>query len=136
MRKPSASRHPSCAAFWVKAIAEAMESDGLALPPLFAEAGLDLGALGDPDARFASDKINRLWQLAVLQSGNPTLGLASAMTARPASFDVFAYAMMSAPDLHGILERIVRYIRVFNDAADVAVTDSPEGFRIALSIFS
>lgn len=136
MRKPPASRHPSCAAFWVKAIAEAMELEGLALPPLFAEAELDLSRLGDPDARFASDKVNRLWQLAVLSSGNPTLGLAGAMTARPASFDVFAYAMMSAPDLRGILERIVRYIRVFNDAADVTVTDSPDGFRIALSIFS
>jgi AraC-like DNA-binding protein len=115
-------------------MAEAFESDGLELQALFAEAGLELAALGDADRRFASDKVDQLWRLALARSGNPSLGLASSRIAKPASFDVVAYTMMSAPSLLGILERMSRYIRIFNDAALVTVSESAEGFRIALEI--
>jgi AraC-like DNA-binding protein len=136
MRRRMISRHSSCAAFWVRGIAAALESEGLKLGPLFAEAGLDLAALDNPDARFASDKVDRLWQVAVQRSSNPTLGLASARTAKPASFDIVAYAMMSAPNLLGILERMARYIQIFSDTAHVTVAEVPEGVRLALAIFS
>ena len=88
MTTSATSHQPSCAAFWVRAIAEALESEGLDLPSLFAEAGLELAALKDPYARFASDKVCVLWQLAVARSGNPTLGLTTSQIAKPASFAV------------------------------------------------
>jgi AraC-like DNA-binding protein len=127
---------PGCAAFWVRAIAEALESEGLDLRALFAEAGLELATLRDPDRRFASDKVDQLWRLALARSGNPALGLASSRIAKPASFDVVAYTMMSAPSLLGILERLCRYIRIFNDAALVTVNEDAEGVRIALEIYA
>ena len=64
-----ASHQPSCAAFWLRAVAEALESEGLDLQALFAEAGLELAALKDPDARFPNDNVSLLWQLAVASSG-------------------------------------------------------------------
>jgi hypothetical protein len=57
-RKPISSQ-TSCAAFWVKGIAEALELEGLDLAALFAEASLDLAALNDPDARFTYSSYNR-----------------------------------------------------------------------------
>jgi AraC-like DNA-binding protein len=134
-RRPN-PHQPSCAAFWVRTVAEALESQRLDLQALFAEAGLELAALKDPDRRFASDKVDQLWRLALARSGNPTLGLASSKIAKPASLDVVAYTMMSAPSLLGILERLSRYIRIFNDAALVTVTEDAEGFRIALEIYA
>lgn len=134
-RRPN-PHQASCAAFWLKALAEALESEGLDVPALFAEAGLELAALKDPDRRFPSDKVDQLWQLALARSGNPTLGLASSRIAKPASFDVVAYAMMSAPTLLGVLERMSRYIRIFNDAALVTVSEDAEGFRIILEIYA
>ena len=133
-RRPN-PHQPSCAAFWVRAVADALESEGLDLQALFAEAGLELAALKDPDRRFASDKVDHLWRLALARSGNPTLGLASSKIAKPASFDVVAYTMMSAPNLLGILERMSRYIRIFNDAALVTINDDVEGFRLTLEIY-
>jgi AraC-like DNA-binding protein len=131
----SASSHqPSCAAFWVRAVAEALESEGLDLPALFAEAGLELAALKDPDTRFASDGVSLLWQLAVARSGSPTLGLAKSQIAKPANFDVVAYTMMSALSLLDVLERIVRYVSIVNDAALVTLKEGPEGFRLILQI--
>src|SRR5271165_3299752 len=97
MKRTAISDQPSCAAFWVRAVAEALRPEGLDLPALFAEAGLELAALKDPDARFASDNISILWHVAVARSGNPTVGLAGAQIAKPAAFDVVAYTMMSAP---------------------------------------
>ena len=134
-RRPN-PHQPSCAAFWVRAIADALESEGLDLQALFAEAGLELAALRDPDRRFASDKVDHLWRLALARSGNPTLGLASSKVAKPASFDVVAYTMMSAPNLLGILERMSRYIRIFNDAALVTINGDAEGFRLTLEIYA
>jgi hypothetical protein len=45
----------SCAAFWVKGVAEALKAEGLDVAALFDEAGLDMAALSDPDSRFPTD---------------------------------------------------------------------------------
>jgi AraC-like DNA-binding protein len=109
-------------------------SQGLDVRALFAEARLELAALNDPEARFANDNVSLLWRLAVARSGNPTFGLAASRIVKPAVFDVVAYAMMSAPNLLGVLERIVRYVRIVNDAAVMTVKQDPEGFRLTLQI--
>jgi len=54
---------------------------------------------------------------------------------RPASFDVVAYAMMSSPNLLGLLERLVRYVGIVSDAANLAVTEDQEGCRMILELF-
>ena len=134
MTRSAISQQRSCAAFWVRAVAEALESEGLDLPALFAEAGLEFAALAEPDTRFASDNVSLLWQLAVARSGSPTLGLARSQIAKPANFDVVAYTMMSAPSLLDLLERIVRYISIVNDAVLVTVNEESDGFRLTLRI--
>jgi AraC-like DNA-binding protein len=134
MTRKRISHQPSCAVFWVRAIAEALDSEGLDLPTLFAEAGLELAALKDPDTRFANDSVSLLWQLAVARSGSPTLGLAASRIPKPANFDVVAYSMMSAPSLLDVLQRIARYIGIVNDAAFVAVGEHPDGVRLTLQI--
>jgi hypothetical protein len=113
----------SCAAFWVKAIAETLEAAGLDTHALFEEAGLELAALSDPDARFPTEGISLLWQFAVTRSSNPAIGLASSSVVKPGSFDVVAYAMMSSPNLLGVLERVVRYVDILSDAANLTITD-------------
>src|SRR5215475_15401557 len=103
MARKNGDRH-SCAAFWVKGVAEALKAGGLDVAALLDEAGLDAAALSDPDARFPTERVSLLWQLAVVRSGNPAIGLLKPNVVRPASFDVVAYAMMSCPNLLGILE--------------------------------
>src|SRR5215469_10143702 len=88
----------TCAAFWVKGIAETLEAAGLDIHALFEEAGLELTALSDADARFPTEGISRLWQLAVTRSGNPAIGLANSSAVKPGSFDVVAYAMRGKQD--------------------------------------
>ena len=51
----------SCAAFWVKGIAETLKTGGLDVAALLDEAGLDAAALSDPDARFPTESVSLLW---------------------------------------------------------------------------
>jgi hypothetical protein len=69
-----------------------------------------------PGARLATEKISRLWELAVERSGNPALGLAQHQVVRPASFDVVGYTMLSCENLRGAFERLVRYLLILSDA--------------------
>src|SRR5215813_13297068 len=125
----------SCAAFWVKGVAETSKAGGLHVAALLDEAGLDAAALSDPDARFPTESVSLLWQLAVARSGNPAIGLSTSNVVRPASFDVVAYAMMSSPNLLGILKGLARYVGTVSDAASVAVTEDHEGCRMTLELF-
>jgi AraC-like DNA-binding protein len=125
----------SCAAFWVKGIAETLEAVGLDVHALFEEAGLELAALSDADARFPTESISLLWQLAVTRSGDPAIGLANSNVVKAGSFDVVAYAMMSSPNLLGMLERAVRYVDILSDAATLTVKDDREGHRLILELF-
>jgi AraC-like DNA-binding protein len=124
-----------CAAFWVRGVAEALKAEGLDVAALFEEAGLDMAALSDPDSRFPTERVSLLWQLAVARSGDPAIGLANSNIAKPASFDVVAYTMMSSPHLLGILERVSRYVAILSDAASLAVTEDDEGHRMTLELF-
>jgi AraC-like DNA-binding protein len=124
----------TCAAFWVKGIAETLEAAGLDTHALFKEVGLELAALSDADARFPTEGISLLWQLAATRSGNPAIGLTNSSVVRQGSFDVVAYAMMSSANLLGMLERAVRYVDILSDAATLTVADDREGHRLILEL--
>jgi AraC-like DNA-binding protein len=104
-------------ATWVKGILAMFASQGIDVPPLVRLAGIAPSRLEQPGERFGADEVSRLWELAVTRSGNATLGLDRALTARYVDFDVVAYAMLSSPDLHSGLESLARYMAVVSDAA-------------------
>ena len=122
------------AAFWVTGIADALAIEQLDVPGLFRDAGLNFAALDDPDARFAIDQINLLWELALARSGNPAIGLVGAVQAKPRHFGIIAYALMSAPDLLGILHRMVRYVGIVSDAALITVGKRGDAHRLVLTV--
>ena len=85
---------------------------------------------GRPGARLPTEKISRLWELAVERSGNPAIGLAQYEVARPASFDVVGYAMMSCADLRAAFERLIRYMLILSDALTMTLSKEKGGYRI------
>jgi len=122
------------AACWLHGVVAALTQEGLDVGTLFQEAGLDLNALDDPDARFPTDNVNQLWHLAVVKSDNPAVGLAAARVPQPASFGIVGYAMMSAPDLFGLLARGARYSRLISDALTLTVAAQPDGCRLVVAL--
>jgi len=118
------------AAIWVKGIVEMLAAEGLDTGALLAAAEIDPAALDVPGARLPSEKISRLWELAVERSGNPAIGLAQHQVARPQSFDVVGYAMMSCSDLHSAFERLIRYLLILSDALTMNMSEERAGCRV------
>ena len=134
MTRRNESTRLGSAVFWVSGIVAALKQEEIDALALVREAGLNPAALDNPDARFPTEKVNRLWRLAVERSGNPAAGLAGALVPKPSLFDVVGYAMMSSPDLRGVLERAARYIRIVSDAATLSVTTDHDGYRLSLEL--
>lgn len=122
------------AAFWVKGLVGVFQQEGLDVVALLREASLDSVALDNPDSRFPIETVERLWRLAVTRSGNPAIGLAEARVPRPALFDIVGYAMMSSPDLRGLLERVARYFRIISDVAIFTVAAEQDGYRARFTV--
>lgn len=118
---------------WVRGILLAIELEGLDGRELFAELGLDLAVLADPDARFPQDDMTRLWQLAVQRSGNPAIALNFARVHTPA-FPVLGYSMMSSRTLAEAFERLERYQRIIAEGADVSFRRLPEGCLFSVQV--
>src|SRR5215469_13771596 len=123
------------AAVWVKGIAEMFAAEGLDVAGLFAAAGIDPCALEGANARVATEKISHLWELAVERSRNPALALAQHQVARPESFDVVGYTMMSCADLRSAFERLVRYLLILSDCLTMTTTEEGDRYRIDFVLF-
>lgn len=119
---------------WVKGIAEMLETVGLDRHAVFIEAGLDLAVLDDPHGKFATEALSRLWEVAAARSGNPAIGLAMSHIARPASFDVITYAIMSCQNLLAGLERLVRYTRIVSDAVILSLQEDVDGHWLDMEV--
>ena len=123
------------AALWVRGIVEMLSSEGLDVRALLDAAAIDPVALNAPDGRIPTEKISRLWELAAERSGNPALGLAQHQVARPASFDVVGYTMMSCANLNGALERLKRFMLILSDALTMHLDDERKGVRMWFELF-
>jgi AraC-like DNA-binding protein len=121
-------------AVWVKGIADMFAAEGLDARALLVAAEIDPASL-EVDARLPTDKISRLWELAVERSGNPAIGLAQHDVVRPASFDVVGYTMMSCANLRGAFERLIRYLLILSDAFTMTMDEERAGYRVAFVLF-
>jgi len=122
-------------AVWVKGIADMLTAEGLDARALLVAAGIDPASLQVPDARLPTEKISRLWELAVERSSNPAIGLAQHHVVRPASFDVVGYTMMSCANLRGAFERLIRYLLILSDAFTMAMDEEYAGYRVTFVLF-
>ncbi len=122
-------------AVWVRSTVDMLAAEGLNVSALLAAAKIDPAALDVPGARLPTDQISRLWELAVEQSGNPAIGLAQYDVARPASFDVVGYAMMSCADLRAAFERLIRYMLILSDALTMTLSKEKGGYRISFEMY-
>jgi AraC-like DNA-binding protein len=119
---------------WMRGVVNTLEAQGIDIPALFAEAGLPLALFNDPDKRWPTEQVNRLWTLAVERSGNPAIALSDPHLARPDHFGVVGYAMMSSADLATGLCRLMRYLRIVSDAATFVRVPDAAGQWVRLDL--
>ncbi len=108
---------------WVKGVLEMFASQGLDVQRLMRGAGIDSTELDQAGARVGADAVIRLWDMAILASGNPALGIDRELVSRFVNFDVVGHAMMSSPDLRSGLESLSRYLALISDATTIELVD-------------
>ena len=95
-----------------KVIAQALEAEGINPEPLFAEAGLELVSLQDPNVRMSSSSFRRLLELIEERSSDPAIGLTISRFIHPTTFYSLGIAMFCSNTLGEYLERFTKYYRV------------------------
>lgn len=119
-------------ASWARAIRKELDRRGLDGAALFAQAGLDVVALGDPQARYPLEGTTRLWRLAVQQTGDSALGLAVASQVTPLTFHALGYSLVASATLKEAFERITRYFRIVTDAGEFMFGREGDVYRLRL----
>lgn len=122
-------------AAWVKGIADMLQELKLDASALFAEAGLDIDELNNPEARFMPEKVSVLWELATQRSGNPAIALTSSRNGKPSSFDAIAYVMMSCPNLLAAIEHLIRFLAIVSDAAEIHLQEQADGYGLTVELW-
>ncbi|HSW14322.1 MAG TPA: AraC family transcriptional regulator [Solimonas sp.] len=117
---------------WGRAIRRALDRAGLDSAALFAEAGVDLAALDDPNARYPLEQTTRLWGLCVRASGDPAFGLLVASQVTPTTFHALGYALTASTTLREAFERMVRYFRIVTDAVDLELSEQGDDLRFLI----
>ena len=126
------SMERSSSATWVNGVLDMFASQGLDPARLLQGAGIDPERLNQADARIGADQVTRLWDLAVAQSDNPSLGLQRELTSRYVNFDVVGHAMLSSPNLGAGLENLARYLALISDAATFSLEPSGDNMWLVL----
>jgi AraC-like DNA-binding protein len=121
-------------AAWVRSVVDLLQNADLDVQALFEGAEMDLSILHEPHARYPTDRLSRLWEIAATRSGNPAIGVAIPRVAKPANLDVVTYAMISCEDLFSGLERLVRYLRIISDAAVITIQEDRTGHWLTIDL--
>jgi AraC-like DNA-binding protein len=117
---------------WSRALRRALDRAGCNSAALFAQVGLDMAALDDPNARYPLESTTRLWRLAVQATGDPCLGLAVASQVTQTTFHALGYSLSASSTLAEAFERIVRYFRLVTDAAELELRLDGERYRFVI----
>jgi AraC-like DNA-binding protein len=110
--------HFTALSSWILLIARAIDSYGFDSAELFARAGLDHSRLRDPGARFSHAAVTRLWGLAAEVTQDPCFGLEVAKLWHPTTLHALGYSWFASNSLEEAYERLGRYARFINTAAN------------------
>jgi AraC-like DNA-binding protein len=119
---------------WARTIRRSLEAAQVDAAALFAQAGLDVAALDDPNARYPVAATARLWRSAVGATGDDAFGLTVARNVGATTFHALGYALSASTTLRETFERVLRYFRVVSDGADLEFAAHEHGYRFAIRV--
>ena len=118
---------------WAKAIKVTLDTLDLNSDELFAQAGLDITVLKDPNGRYPLEGTTRLWQLAVLATGDQSIGLSVSRNINQTTFHALGYSLLASPTLKEVFERLVRYFRIVTDAGELEFCRDKNNYKFVLN---
>lgn len=107
-------------------------AEGLDVPSLLHDTGLDPDTLHRQNARIPVDEISVLWQLAITRAGRPTLGLHRELAASHSKLGTVGHAMACCADLRTAYRLVTRYMPVISDATAFTVEHEARGAWVGI----
>ena len=102
---------------WIKGVLRMFESQGVEIARLLHSADIDPALLEQPDTRLDLEQVNRLWRLAVVASGQETLGLDRELAGRCIDLEIAASWVGSDATLGSVLQSQASYAALIRDAS-------------------
>lgn len=118
-RKP-----PTTIASWGRLIAQVLDNRDIDSVALFARAGLNLADASDPNARFSSRRMARVWALAVEASGDPAFALQLPQFFNPSTYNALGLSIISSRNASEAIHRVLRYHHIASDAVTMRLRES------------
>jgi len=94
---------------------------GLEVPDCLKGTGVEVSELASPDARISLEQEFLFYRNILELTADPLIGLQIGEQYRLADYGIWGFAVMSAPDLRGALERVLRFIALTYTCHDVAL---------------
>ena len=125
MTRISLPSEPSLRARALRPLFAAFRELRLGQARLLEAAGIDRGAVEDPDSRIPHRSVMKLWQLALEQSGDAKLGFHAALAAPLKSFELHAYALLASRNTRDAFRRACRYQRLIHESTALSFEEGP-----------
>lgn len=109
-----------------RAIASTIEDYGCDSRALFEELELDISQCYNPNARYDTAKVARLWRLAAKTTNDPAFGLKVAQHTSPALNPAFSAAFSSSDNLLQALKRLCNMFHFVSGLGDLELTQVGE----------
>lgn len=134
-QQPVPHRSVTAIASWALLIWRALESYECDRAAIFRRAGIDPDRLSDPNTRHSWVAQTRLWELSVVETGDPCFGLVAARSWHPSVWHALGFSWQASSTLRDGLERIARYGRLINSAfeATIEIRGEELHFRYGIS---
>ncbi len=117
---------------WARLVWEGLTACGLDADLVFREAGLDPGALKNPNARYPVTAMTRLWRLAADRSNDPCFGLTAASYWHPTTWNALGYSWLASKTLEEAMRRLARYSGIISNAALIGFEEQPDHYRLTI----
>jgi AraC-like DNA-binding protein len=121
-------RETTVAASVVADMLQYLADRGIPTSQALAAARLNRTFAESPDHRVPGSSVEKLWQLAVEQTGDTLVGLHMGESYNPGALDIFGYVMLNCSTVGEVLERFARYAPLLNDGLQIELI---RGSRIA-----
>ena len=107
-------------------IAETLHRCGVDADQIFTRAGIESFSSRDPDVRIPTQKMFKLWSLAIEATEDPCFGLRVAQQFQPAVLQGLGFSWLASDTLLDALNRLVRYSRFINNAAELHLEEKTD----------
>lgn len=119
---------------WLRAQHATWKQHGLDADALFACAGLNIERSHELPPCELSDRLSRVWELAVEATGDPLLGIKTAPRQPLGSFGLVAHLLLACPTVLQSLERLCEHVGFVLPTATARLEYTPENVRLLLQL--